>query len=415
MSIKNKIIEIKNKAISEFEKKERDILEIKKDIENLIDIATKEIRYQKKELDDKERSIDRKLLYLDNKEKRLQDEFERKERSIDRKEDAAIGRIDSHIDDVIDYFEDLESYGKPPLIIDSYINACFILDGKLSAYFHEKQRPSHSSAEILKSYRKEIKSYLIRIKDLEYQLSELWGKDIDTSEKDSFDLLDDDEERVRYFLDRDEYYNLSNQERNQHALDSYLSRKHSRQHIGKMYERFIGYKYEIDGYDVTYRGIELGLKDGGIDLVCKKDNDVLFVQCKNWSQESTIYEKHICQLYGASKYYGDIMYLQKGNVQFDLFSSTEFPNIKPVFITTTNLDDNAQKIAHKLGVEFKYIKYERYPIIKCNISSSGEKIYHLPFDQMYDIAKIKNKGECYVSTVKEAEEKGFRRAKRHYF
>ena len=51
-----------------------------------------------------------------------------------------------------------------------------------------------------------------------------------------------------------------------------------------------------------------------------------------------------------------------------------------------------------------------YPCIKCNISISGEKIYHLPFDQQYDKVKINGRGECYVGTILEAEKKGFRRA-----
>ena len=43
----------------------------------------------------------------------------------------------------------------------------------------------------------------------------------------------------------------------------------------------------------------------------------------------------------------------------------------------------------------------------------GEMIYHLPFDQMYDRVVIEpEKGECYVKTVAEAEQKGFRRAYR---
>ena len=46
-----------------------------------------------------------------------------------------------------------------------------------------------------------------------------------------------------------------------------------------MYERYIGYLYEQKGYKVEYRGIELGLKDGGIDLVSKKKGEVLLVQC----------------------------------------------------------------------------------------------------------------------------------------
>jgi hypothetical protein len=51
-------------------------------------------------------------------------------------------------------------------------------------------------------------------------------------------------------------------------------------------------------------------------------------------------------------------------------------------------------------------------MIKCNINqTTGEKIYHLPFDQQYDRTRIIiSKGECYASTVSEAESKGFRRA-----
>ena len=43
--------------------------------------------------------------------------------------------------------------------------------------------------------------------------------------------------------------------------------------------------------------------------------------------------------------------------------------------------------------------------------ATKEKIYHLPFDQQYDKCSIKlGSGEFYAMTVKEAEEKGFRRA-----
>ena len=47
--------------------------------------------------------------------------------------------------------------------------------------------------------------------------------------------------------------------------------------------------------------------------------------------------------------------------------------------------------------------------------NNGNKIYHLPFDQQYYRTQIKLPGECYVTTVKEAVDKGFRRARRHVF
>ncbi len=57
---------------------------------------------------------------------------------------------------------------------------------------------------------------------------------------------------------------------------------------------------------------------------------------------------------------------------------------------------------------------EDYPMIKCNINrNTGERIYHLPFDQQYDKCIINPaEGEFYAKTVKEAEENGFRRAMR---
>jgi hypothetical protein len=51
-------------------------------------------------------------------------------------------------------------------------------------------------------------------------------------------------------------------------------------------------------------------------------------------------------------------------------------------------------------------------MVKCNINpQTGEKIYHLPFDQQYDRVMIGNvEGEFYAETVAEAESRGFRRA-----
>ena len=74
----------------------------------------------------------------------------------------------------------------------------------------------------------------------------------------------------------------------------------------------------------------------------------------------------------------------------------------------------AKKCAKTLGIDvIENAKFESYPLIKCNISKNGEKIYHLPFDQQYDRVQITpSTGEFYAYTVKEAENKGFRRAYR---
>lgn len=51
---------------------------------------------------------------------------------------------------------------------------------------------------------------------------------------------------------------------------------------GSSYEQFIGKKYEDLGYSVIYHGIEQKLNDQGIDLIAQKENNIIFVQCKNW-------------------------------------------------------------------------------------------------------------------------------------
>ena len=74
------------------------------------------------------------------------------------------------------------------------------------------------------------------------------------------------------------------------------------------------------------------------------------------------------------------------------------------------------KVEFDVNLEQKHIfKFNMpYPQIKCNVSKDGERIYHLPFDQQYDATVIeKDKGECYVSTVQEAEKLGFRHAMRY--
>jgi hypothetical protein len=169
----------------------------------------------------------------------------------------------------------------------------------------------------------------------------------------------------------------------------------------------------MKGFKVNYQGIEKGLEDLGRDLICIKDREIEIVQCKCWASYKTIHEKHINQLYGtAVKYYIEHRQIlnTKRTLSFfpELISSGE---IKATFITSTKLSDTAKQFADALGIKVQEEKQlQRYPVIKCNIGVSGEKIYHLPFDQQYDKTLIKNSGEFYAMTVKEAMSKGFRRA-----
>ena len=51
---------------------------------------------------------------------------------------------------------------------------------------------------------------------------------------------------------------------------------------GEEYEKFISQYFKEREWISYEHGLEKGLKDGGIDLIVKKDKEFLFIQCKNW-------------------------------------------------------------------------------------------------------------------------------------
>lgn len=217
----------------------------------------------------------------------------------------------------------------------------------------------------------------------------------------------DEADPVLLYVPKEDYDQLSSAERNQIALDRYLSKTLSPTAVGRLYERYLGYLYERDGWNVEYHGIIEGYEDLGRDLICTKGNDVLIVQAKCWSKVKLIHEKHIFQLFGTTQ-----LYLMNKAVG-DMFS----PNVSAWFITTTSLSPVARKAAGWLKIDVKegFELSKTYPMIKCNINQATKaKIYHLPFDQQYDRTKIVPAwGEFYAQPVADAEEKGFRRAWRH--
>lgn len=249
---------------------------------------------------------------------------------------------------------------------------------------------------LLKSELETIKEYFPVIEEYEQEILE------ETNGFLPMDLTDDSGvDRVRRFMSPEEYKKLPTSERNQLALDRFL--KHTSQsYVGKLFELQLGWEYEQANYLVEYTGIQDKKKDKGRDLICKEFagmGDTLIVQAKCWAAKKTIFEKHIFQLFGTvfeykRKHPGEV--------------------VRGVFVTTTKLDDFARECAKELGIEVEenYKLRKDFPMIKCNISSSGEKIYHLPFDQQYDKVKIDRQGEFLALTVKEAEAAGFRRAMR---
>jgi HJR/Mrr/RecB family endonuclease len=214
---------------------------------------------------------------------------------------------------------------------------------------------------------------------------------------------EEDTDNSNRFLSKEEYRLLSDTEKNIRALEYYKNRSKRNWEIGRDFERYIGYTYEQMGYDVEYFGIEKKLEDLGRDLIAKKNSITAIIQCKYWSKQKRIYEKHIAQLYGTL-------------VMYQLDNPNEH-DIRGLFVSHTQLSDKAKEFAEALGIEIlENIELGEYPLIKCHNGRDkefgcGTKIYHLPLDQQYDITKVNKKnGDFYAFTVLEAERAGYRRA-----
>lgn len=291
-------------------------------------------------------------------------------------------------------------------------------------YLLNKPRPALTSAEIVRELKHEKKIIISKLKTAEYLtlyyeslvpwLKELEEEplDINSIDKNYFNYYESKKDAVTYWLTPTEYANLSETERNQLALERYNKRQKSNAEIGRDFERYIGYLYEQENFQVEYRGIIDGFEDRGRDLICRNNKQTLVIQCKYWSKNKTIHENHINQLFGTTvKYY---MEVNPDTTFLDFYNALKNKMIVPVFITSTTLSETAKAFADTLGILVKENeKIGDYPMIKCNINSgTKEKIYHLPFDQQYDKVKIGSKDEFYSMTVEEAEKAGFRRAKK---
>ena len=286
----------------------------------------------------------------------------------------------------------------------------YYLDVGTHNYLISKHRPALRAADELKRIAYEKRTLLSENKQLRYQLGFFetlfpWleeFKQVPSDEAISYatGIYNSDVDSVRSWISPEEYAKLGSAEKYQLALDRWKNRKTKTDwDVGIEYERYIGYRLECESYKVNYSGAMLGVNDMGRDLIATRPGKTLVIQCKRWAKDKTIHEKHIFQLYGSVA----VLSIENPGVRY-----------KGVFITTASLSDVARKCAEFCDIAVvENCPMQDYPLIKCNASKTGEKIYHLPFDQQYDKVIISKNGKSfYAWTTKEAEQKGFRRAYR---
>jgi uncharacterized protein (DUF3820 family)/Holliday junction resolvase-like predicted endonuclease len=116
---------------------------------------------------------------------------------------------------------------------------------------------------------------------------------------------------------------------------------------GDDFEKKVGAIYEEKGYTVEYRGLELGLKDGGIDLIAKKDDKIILIQCKFWKKEDSITHKMVKEFYGNCNFYIDKQKLDRKNT-ICLYAVPSHKSISKKDGTYKIFVDNHKKCRYKV-------------------------------------------------------------------
>lgn len=287
---------------------------------------------------------------------------------------------------------------------------------RIESYLRFKKHPARPASEEVKKIKADLKEYARRNKQLEYEkefILSTFPELLKYYDEDYYAVLSDDAVEISYdavkdWISDEEYKKLSDVDRNQLALEKWKKKTKGKWIIGMLYEMYIAYKLRSDNrfYSVISFGIEHGYEDRGRDIIARKWNNdgttkTYIIQCKMWSRKKELHENVICQLFGTSIEY-----------QINTKNLFGMEVVVPLLVTTTELSDVAKLFAKKLGVEYRVVEIGDFPMIKCNVNN-GNKIYHLPFDQQYWKTKIEHEGEFYAWTVKEAHDKGFRRAKKY--
>ena len=196
-----------------------------------------------------------------------------------------------------------------------------------------------------------------------------------------------------------EYESMIPAARYQLALKLELDRKKNRPEIGRAFERYIGYCCEQKHYSVIYNGALEKKHDQGRDLLAiSPDRKTIYaIQCKYYAADKEVHENAVMQLFGS------VSMLSAAYSGVSVFG---------VLVSSCTLSSSAKDCLRYLDTIrcFENIKVDLrgYPVVKCAVSSSGDKFYYLPFDPCYDSVVA----DHYVSSVPEAMREGFVRAVR---
>lgn len=373
-------------------------------------------RAVKSDLEQAKRDADERIKVAMEEAKRLSDKAKndaaRVQGILEGQRQSLNKAIDSFEAEKEQFWQEVQSTKQDhPELAKAIADFFFLQDLKLAQNLAHKKNPALKASQQVKEIAKQKRELEIQNRKITYQLDFLYATvpfledyaQLAPTEAIRYTQAKEaDEDEVKDWLSPEEYLSLPTAEKNQRALDRYMKRqRRNNWEAGLDYERYVGYVYESQGYAVNYTGATLGLEDLGIDLIATRGIEAVIIQCKRYSaiKSRVVRENTVAQLYGSAALY---------------HAEHPFTNVRPVIYTSSELSEEAKHFSELLDIEVvDHYPLKSYPMIKCNISQSGEKIYHLPFDQQYDKVKIAGKdGAFFASTVAEAEALGFRRAYR---
>lgn len=140
-------------------------------------------------------------------------------------------------------------------------------------------------ASILKSIIKSNKHYNKR-NDRKYYKNTIYSKNnLKNDSKSNFKYelqINEPKDKITNYIETEEYNQYYQQKV---KLYEHLKKDDNYVEKGRNYELQIKKFYENKNYKVDTNGINKGKKDGGIDLIALKDNEIILIQCKNHQKE----------------------------------------------------------------------------------------------------------------------------------
>jgi len=143
--------------------------------------------------------------------------------------------------------------------------------------------------------------------------------------------------------DRGSLYTITN---NQPTPETIIDTKQK----GDEYEAYICKHFEEQGYLTVPHGKDNGVKDQGIDIILKKNKEILFIQCKHWSKKNKYRIDH-----------KEIQYVRM-NVRDYMAKNQVFSmyNWKILYITSENILEHSAQ--HKIREHSEEIEHKIIPM-----------------------------------------------------